>query len=85
VPGPDSQALFSALTMAPAFPLIWGLFIGREDRPVTNLWHDHCTVKINWDFSAQLEDTAMPGSVFRARQRLFQEAYFRSTHAIEHD
>jgi hypothetical protein len=43
----------------------------RERAAVTNLWHDHCTFYPNWDFSAQLENRALPGPVFRARQRFF--------------
>lgn len=36
---------------------------------VTNLWHGHCKVETNWDFSAQFENETLPGHVFRARQR----------------
>jgi len=39
---------------------------------VTNLWHEHCYVKINWDFSAQFETSRCRGDMaFRARQRFF--------------
>jgi hypothetical protein len=29
---------------------------------VTNLWHEHCYVKINWDFSAQFETERCRGT-----------------------
>jgi len=34
-----------------------------------NLWHAHCKISANWDFSAQFENETLPGHVFRARQR----------------
>ncbi|MEK9281584.1 MULTISPECIES: hypothetical protein [unclassified Bradyrhizobium] len=47
--------------------------IRRARNLVTSLWHDHCTIETNWDFSAQLENRTLPGRVFRARQRFFFE------------
>ena len=51
---------------------------------IPNLWHEHCYVRINWDFSAQLKQSAAGGtgnfepgsalSTFRQREPASREA-----------